>query len=241
MSAGWVVVRGTWKLHSWNFHSAKLVANAAVGGTRWHSRVVSSVFCCGLMILPVRGTEYAASAADVRLFELPAQALEHALEAFARTANREILYDGSLTIHRRSADVSGVYAPDVALEILLAGTGLQAETQDRGFFVLKQVDARSSDPRPYYALIQAALRQALCGTGSDQRIAARLWVGRGGDVVQVRGLTADGEQWRIERALKGIRVGAPPANFAQPVTIVVQPDAMKECSAPVPTMIGAAP
>lgn len=176
-------------------------------------------------------------------FELPAQKLSDALEVFVRLANREILYDGHLTEGRRSAEVGGVYTPETALEIILAGTGLEADAKEDGFFVLRRPVSQSSDRRPdqiiddrhYYALIQAALRQTFCHAPSPQRVAARLWIGRGGEVLQVRALgMVDGGRQRVEAALRGMKVGGPPPDFAQPVTIVVEaggPEPAADCMA----------
>jgi hypothetical protein len=229
ISVGSVVVRKTRKLRPWNSWSTAQAANIRVTDTNCRSALQAVAVCCAVMILAALGTRRAVSASDVRVFEVPAQSLGDALESFARIANREILYEGRLTEHRRSAEVRGAYASEVALEILLAGTGLEAKIQDRGFFVLTQVEEPPSNPQQYYALIQAALRQVLCNAPEHRRIAAHLWVGRSGKVLQVRGLGGDEVRARTEAALKGATIGVPPANFAQPITILVQAKTTAEC------------
>lgn len=202
----------------------------AVSGQSPWAAVSGVCLCWAVMGVQAVGAERTVARPDIRVFELPVQPLGTALESFARITNREILYEGRLTEHRRSAEVRGVYAADVALDILLAGTGLEADIQDRGFFILRQSEGPPSDPRQYYVLVQAALRQALCNASSDHRVAARLWVGRSGEVVQVRGLVDTAGLW-VERALKGVRIGPPPANFAQPITVVVDAETAAECAA----------
>lgn len=170
------------------------------------------------------------SKAATRSYHLPSQPLSEALETFAHQSNREILYEGYLTDGRRSAEVDGVYLAETALEILLAGTGLEADVKDGGFFVVRSspassaaagdVDASVVKAR-YYGAIQNALRGAFCGRSLDQRIAARLWIARSGEVLQVKMLGLAGER-RLAEQLRGARIGPPPANFAQPVTILMQ-------------------
>lgn len=166
--------------------------------------------------------------AGVAAYYLPSQPLWTALETFARQSNREILYDGGLADGRLSSDVDGVYATETALEILLAGSGLEADVKDNGFFVLRPVSTppqetqRREAAQQYYAAIQRALRTAFCDEPADRRVAARLWVGRSGDVLQVRTLGSTGEPPQAAAALLGMRIGPPPANFAQPITIVIQ-------------------
>ncbi len=212
--------------------------------------VVCFVISASQSALP---SDRAAVATGLKAYHLPAQPLSSALEIFAKMSNRELLYDGGLSENRRSADVDGVYPPEMALDILLSGTGLQANVKDGGFFAITPAEPTQSDARPsdagaerhYYGLIQAALRNALCGIPSEQRIAARLWVGRTGEVLQARslGVSPDGSG-RIVDLLRGIRIGVPPRNFAQPITIVVQagPSAQThDCVGPLETARGGLP
>jgi hypothetical protein len=182
-------------------------------------------------------------------FNIASQPLGSALETFARISSREVLYDGALAAGRRSSLVNGLYTPEVALQILLAGTGLWADFKDADFFVVglastdNTADAsaagQSVEHVRYYGRLQAGLRTAFCGHGvlpDGNRVAAQLWVGQQGEVLQVKklGSAGNGElDQRIETVLSGLRLGGPPpVGFAQPITIVIMPsapDAKKDC------------
>lgn len=176
------------------------------------------------------------------VFHIPPQPLSNALERYARISNREVLYNDALAEGRQSSLVNGVYTPETALEILLSGTGLWADFKDEGFFAIRPAPTQSADPgraapqsverQRYYGVIQAALRTAFCGTHlslEGSRIAARLWIGQSGRVLQVRTLNSTGNNdldRRVEGALRRLTLpAAPPPSFAQPITIVVMPDA----------------
>lgn len=59
-------------------------------------------------------------------YDIPAQALAGALNAYALQSDREILFSPDTVEARRSPSLKGSYAPDRALDILLADSGLQA-------------------------------------------------------------------------------------------------------------------
>lgn len=181
------------------------------------------------------------------VFNIPSQPLGTALETYARISSREVLYDGALAVGRRSSLVDGFYTPEVALQILLAGTGLWADIKDAEFFVVGLASAekpaqasaghRSAEHVRYYGRLQASLRTAFCGSSvlpDGNRVAARLWVGQLGQVLQVKklGSTGSGElDQHVEAVLRGLRLGGPPpVGFAQPITIVIMPsDAAQDC------------
>jgi hypothetical protein len=180
------------------------------------------------------------------VFNIPPQPLGSALETYARISSREVLYDSMLADGRRSSLVDGVYTPEVALQILLAGTGLLADFKDRDFFVVGPAPAetsvraavgmRSAEDTRYYGRLQAKLKAAFCASRvvpDDYRVAARLWIGQQGVVLQARALTSVGSELgrQVEAILRGLRLGsAPPVGFAQPITIVIMPgDAKRDC------------
>jgi hypothetical protein len=197
-------------------------------------------------------------AAGSIVFNIPSQSLGSALEIYARVSSREVLYDGTLANGRRSSLVDGVYTPEVALQILLAGTGLWADFKDTNFFVVglalteKSADdktgRRSVEHMRYYVRLQASLKTAFCGNNvlpDDHRVAARLWVGQRGHVLQVKKLASAGSgelDQQIEAVLHGLRLGGPPpAGFAQPITIVIMPSNAKQgCDStrPLPVVVG---
>ncbi|MBR1220903.1 STN domain-containing protein [Bradyrhizobium sp. U87765 SZCCT0131] len=233
----------------------------ARGSQEWLSRVcvrVAAFFlimqCVSSSLPHADATEYRSTGAAPLHFHIAALPLGDALEIFARVSGREILYAGELATGRRSAAVDGAYRPETALQILLAGTGLLADAKDDGVFVVMRQDVAGANgvrnavsESAYYGRIQTALRRTFCGwpvSPIERRVAARLWIGPSGEVLQVKGLAeADSERDRIEVALRGLRIGPPPSGFAQPVTIVIRSgplDERRECTAALPSP-GAAP
>lgn len=65
-----------------------------------------------------------AAAAKTYLFNIPAQSLSSALEAFGIVTGHQVIYDSRVAQARRSMRVVGVFEPEAALRILLAGTDL---------------------------------------------------------------------------------------------------------------------
>ncbi len=139
------------------------------------------------------------------------------------------------------------HAPEVALQILLAGTGLWAGLQGSGVFhfgIGVPGEARSgfrpAADRPSRCATMLASRRAskrhfaatvYCRT---ECVAARLWIGQWGRRVAGRAARSTGRSeldQQVEKALHGLRLdGPPPAGFAQPVTIVIMPsDAALDC------------
>src|ERR1700761_7953060 len=123
--------------------------------------------CLGLFapVISARGETFSGRA----VFHIPSQSLAAALETYARISGREVLYDGRLAEGRRSSTVEGAYTPETALQILLAGTDVQATAEDNGFFVLSRSWARrpsdgqlNSSETHYYGAVQVALRSAFC-------------------------------------------------------------------------------
>lgn len=66
-------------------------------------------------------------AAQARDFDIPAGDLSRALNAFARQANREIIFSSAMVAGKRSRGARGTLEPRAALQLLLQGTGLRAE------------------------------------------------------------------------------------------------------------------
>ena len=69
----------------------------------------------------------AAAAKQAQNFNIPGDELANALNTYARQANQQIIFSNHLVAGKRSQGVRGDMAPAVALEALLAGTGLRAE------------------------------------------------------------------------------------------------------------------
>lgn len=199
-------------------------------------------------ILQLVAPAIAGQSGQMATYDVPEQSLASALEIFAQVSGHEVLYDGRLTDGRRSSLVRGSYPAETALQIMLAGSGLRADVRDERFFLLSpavaaQDHAQRGGPETarYYGALQAGIKHALCEARSlpdDGRLAARLWFGEDGAVLQVRllGAKQSAPDERILAALRRLHVGTPPPGFAQPVTIVVRPRAAAEADACPPSL-----
>lgn len=70
-------------------------------------------------------------------FTVPAQALSTALTAWAKQANRQIVFPYDAIADLTSAGLRGSFAPDVALRMLLANSGLEVSKDDGRMVVLR--------------------------------------------------------------------------------------------------------
>jgi hypothetical protein len=187
-------------------------------------------------------------------FDIPAQPLVSALDAYSTATGREVFYDGALVLGRRSSPVSGMLLPDAALRALLQGTGFAPRATGPHSFTVSlapqpPVDlsqppapAEGSGYEPYFAMLQAVLRQALCRTAETRpgryQLVVRLWLASSGAVQRSQLLGSTGSRQRdsaFAAALRLVKVNLPPpAGMPQPLTMVVLPrpsDAGEECSA----------
>ncbi|MEW6438342.1 MAG: secretin and TonB N-terminal domain-containing protein [Pseudomonadota bacterium] len=181
-------------------------------------------------------------------FDLPAQPLAAALEAYGAASGRQVVYEGGLAMGRQSTAVKGIFTPEEALRRLLAGTGLDPRymAADGFVLVLKPIRHRNflitTTPRAtlnqFYGLIQAGLRRSVCADArawsGGYRVAVGVWIGTTGVVTHAALLDTTGNSGldaAIERDVNGARINAaPPAGFAQPVVMVITSEAMRECA-----------
>jgi hypothetical protein len=145
-------------------------------------------------------------------YELPAQSLADALDAFGRMTRILIIAHTPMLADRTSGPVNGVYPAQDALQLLLAGTGLQASFSGEDEVVIELTPpvmqrSLSDTPKPlainasaidgvmvggdyraYVAMIQTRLTEALCRTPlarpGDYRLMAQLRIDDMGAVVQ---------------------------------------------------------
>ncbi|GGF37247.1 hypothetical protein GCM10011611_49720 [Aliidongia dinghuensis] len=180
-------------------------------------------------------------------FDIPAESLGDALYAFSVATGIEVVSDDALIAGKRSAAVTGKYAPEAALRRLLEPTGLAVRPVDKGAIALTlaRVATFPSTPPaapavgddlpddrygPYSAALQLAVVQALCRYDDTRpgyyRVAVRLWIGPSGAVERsaLLGGTGDGKRdVSLVRLLGRLTVGEPPAGMPQPATILVMP------------------
>lgn len=212
--------------------------------------VLALLLMVGMVIgAMAQATPEGATTADRPIsFDIPSQPLASALESYSSATGREVLYNSNLIRDHKSRSLAGTLNPDAALERLLDGTGLSPRyLADRSFVLLPRPEAAPLDRGEaspaiidrYYALIQESLRKALCANDRARpggyRVAALLWIGASGtverherlDALSARAAGAATETNEgIDQTLDHLAIGeAPPAGFAQPVTIAVMPQA----------------
>lgn len=73
---------------------------------------------------PRAQTRSTAPSRHVRLFNIPAQPLRPALEAFSAVTGHQVIYDSRLAARSRSSPVVGLFTPETALRMLLEGADL---------------------------------------------------------------------------------------------------------------------
>jgi TonB C terminal len=232
------------------------------------ARHTGSAVCRGLGLIVIVNSALAASdqatteqhdakvgSPSVVTFDLPAQPLATALETYGATSGFQVVYEGSLARGRRSAEVKGTFTPEIALRMLLNGTGLSPRYMaDDGFVLVPDPAVKSAQQNltvntaplsvvtQYYGRIQAVLRQTFCADrrarSGGYRVAVGLWIGSGGAVTRSALLDTTGDpdlDKTLDRAIGEMNVGEPPpAGFAQPVVMVITPDVTRDCLAAKP-------
>jgi hypothetical protein len=180
-----------------------------------------------------------ASAVDTRFhFDIPAQPLETALAAYMAVTAVETIYDSEVLGARRSTAVKGVLAADVALRVLLEGSGLSEISTGNAFAVVdvprgpRYGGARLSEFGPYYSSLQDGIARSFCRHAETVpggfRAIIRFAIGSSGELRNLRLLNSTGDLRRdsiITDELRTVSFEAPPANMPQPVTMMVAPRA----------------
>jgi hypothetical protein len=217
------------------------------------------VLCVVLGGLSVRAgwaqqTDDGARQQEPRLhFDLPAESLELALQAFGRISELAVLAPAPLLAGRTSAAVNGDYSPREALDLVMEGTGLQAEFMgtDEAIIVARPEAAAPAPPvatpaaqatwpidgigddagrLAYAGMLQARLTQALCEqpltVPGGYRLAAQIRIDDKGTVVAASMVASSGMASRdamIMRALRSLKLDSPPGDLPEPVTILLRP------------------
>jgi TonB family protein len=175
-------------------------------------------------------------------FDIPAQPLAAALRAFGSAASIQLFYETTLMAGHTSTAIHGTFSSAAGLQILLTGTGLAATSFDPGTVTIipapKQSGALDLSPAkiraipfaPYFALIQAKLRSAICqapATRTDpSEIRVQLWITPSGTVAQAKLLSSTGFEDRDHvylDTLRALAIAAPPPSMPQPVTLMILP------------------
>lgn len=180
-----------------------------------------------------------AVAADDRFqFDIPSQSVETALAAYVTVTGVETIYDSALIGRRQSTAVKGMLKPDIALRILLEGSGLSEISTGNAFAVVaaprteRYGGARLADYSSYYSALQNGIAQVFCRhpetVPGGFRAVIRFSVGGAGEVHNLKLLNSTGELRRdsiITDELRRAVFDVPPATMPQPITMIVAPRA----------------
>lgn len=219
------------------------------------------VTLCGMLLFRLAGSAWAADGpapaprdgeppvdlapnpADQAIdFDIPALPLGDALKRYAAVTRQPALFRSELLVDLTSSAVRGPFSPDVALRLLLEGTGLVAEkvrTESGVALALKPAGAPVAAPRAaglgslvgYPSLVQAQVWEALCDNTRTRpgtyRSLLRFEVDATGQVRRPRLLGPTGDASRdaaMLEVLQGVHLAqAPPPDLPQPLTLLVLP------------------
>jgi TonB family protein len=198
-------------------------------------------------VLPVDANVHVAGTGEILAFDIPAQSLGAAIEAYGAATGLQVLYDARLASGRKSNEIKGAYVPPTAMRLLLAGTGLEARYAAREALIIVPAQvthtAAPADigaialrgatelQRRYYALVQAGIANAFCSMAATRsarfRVAVSFWLDQTGSVARFDLLSSTGDpnlDGAIASAMRRVAVGEPPpAVLVQPFTTVIVP------------------
>lgn len=210
---------------------------------------------CALVLLLLLAGIAPVKADPLLALDLPAQDLEHALQAYSRATGMAVLVDRELTRGRRSISVRGRFTAQEALAMLLSGSGLMARYARSDAITLqlpevsqapssRATSARSAKRinNSYAAVLQQAIETSLCRSPLTRpgsfRALVQVWVNAAGVIEHSRLISSTGDAQRDEAlvlSLGATRVERPaPSSLRQPVTLLLMPDTAgkrMECTA----------
>lgn len=184
----------------------------------------------GLSLFFLADSTDAAQDEQVR-FEIAAQPLASALDAYSAATGLEVFYDGALVAGQRSRAIHGVLEPKAALRELLAGSGLTARsTGMRSFTLVSSASIRvaGATDQSYFATLQKEVSRALCAHAEtrprDVDVLLKVWIAASGLIERAQLFDiSTGTQRSVDvvGTLQRLSLGAPPADMPQPVTIAI--------------------
>jgi len=183
-------------------------------------------------------------------FDIPAQPLTTALEAFSAASGYQVLMSSHGAPTRHSEAVQGIFPPKAVLEILIAGTGLIVRfTGEKAVVLLpdpRVPSTRGATRSPpgaeegYDAALQDAVLGTLCRSAvtrpGSYRAALDLWVAASGQIERAELLSSTGNRDRdssIVAALRTVSLASPPHLLARRVTVLltIRSSAVDDCAA----------
>jgi len=206
-----------------------------------------AVMVAGILALAASGLNAegaSTSSVTPRDYNISAQPLDAALNAYIRVSGAQVLYETALTTGKRSMDVKGTFTQNVALSTLLSGTGLVAHYTDIDAFVITLAPAGFASPsastmRPdarFLSALQTGVLEALCRTSQtrpgEYRVAIELWIAPAGTVQRSALVGSSGDTGRdtaLLSALRGVSIRmAPPTGVPQPFILTIGPRSPRE-------------
>lgn len=190
---------------------------------------------------------FAGARADRFEFDIPAQSLKLALDAFSATTGLELVYDSSLTAPHWSSGLKGAFTADEGASHLLATSGLTARAVAPGAITIAAVPDRpsaaaarsrpdSSRHAAYFAEIQDSFAKAFChpsATAPDGlRALVRFRIGSSGALerLEMLGPVEEPARQAMVEALGRVTLqGPPPTDLPQPVMLLILPQARAMC------------
>lgn len=121
------------------------------------------------LLSPFAGTS--ANEPDSRWFDLPAQPLERALQAYGQMTGLAVLVDARMLVDLDSREVRGRFRDDEALRWMLAGTGLAPRFVGDDAFTLVVASEEEALPAP---VVAPARHDAVADAASRRRSARAL-------------------------------------------------------------------
>ncbi|MES2032173.1 MAG: STN domain-containing protein [Pseudomonadota bacterium] len=189
------------------------------------------------MLLAASGSTASETLASLRAYDIVAQPLDAALNAYIRSSGTQVFYETALTAGLTARQVKGQLTPEAALLELLSGTGLVARRTDVDAFVIVSIprsQAARATPaaRPglqFITALQSGVVDALCRTERTRpgayRVAVELWIAETGAIQRASLIGSTGDTGRdraLIAVLSGVPIGmAPPPNSLQPFILSI--------------------
>jgi hypothetical protein len=185
----------------------------------------------------------AAVAQEQRIdFDIAAQPLDQALNAFGTVTGLQIFYETALTSGRRSRAVKGVLDRETALRALLAESNLTAHaiaTNTISIAPSTGVNAELQQAKrasvAYYGFMQAGIMSVLCRNAETRpgayRIAMQYWIDGSGRIARFKLITSSGDAERdsaIKQVMQTIVFQPSVRHIPQPVTLAIEPNSGEE-------------
>lgn len=114
-----------------------------------YGRLMATAFASATIgLFPGFPAVAAAQSSDQRSYNIPAQDLSRALEAFGKQSRKSVLFDPARLIGVRSQALRGKHSADDALRKMLTGTGLAIRKANANSYVIDAAAPARSEPQP---------------------------------------------------------------------------------------------